>query len=449
MPDQQFERRLRAALRESADMLPFTITPAELERRIALRGRNPFEARRFTLLAAAAVAVGLVAIGSLIGGSIQQRPVPTAPIAAVPSPVASAVTRLPSLDDFLAAGTGTVLVAQAHDPIDPQSSGWQSLKGTQGDVELGQMWARGEYRVAIACLGDTSLEYDLRNDPGQGPGTVVPCTGSLVERTLSLASPAHVVLRYTEPTSWRVIVRGDLAALPLPSENPVIPPADAAFQELVRSDDQTMDAGEPWGNSGLLIREVMPVPGRFGYAARLWCPFGDSVRLVFGSPIENGPLVAETETEIACNDLIHDLDLRMPEPAGSQVFVAAAPGTRWSLLVTSEMPPITLGDDVPGWQMEAGFGPDFAFEEQGVSLSGAGDGVVKVQAVLACTGTKPIEVTVEDGTPIGTHGQVFTATCTPGGSINRQIFTVSPSGVNVSFTAPQGTWTALSLLVPK
>ena len=40
MSDQLLERRLRAALHDEADGLLITITPAELERRAALRRRS-------------------------------------------------------------------------------------------------------------------------------------------------------------------------------------------------------------------------------------------------------------------------------------------------------------------------------------------------------------------------------------------------------------------------
>src|SRR6185369_11737457 len=57
MHDELTERRLRSALREAGDGLSFTITAAELERRMALRGRRSGNSR-LTLLLAAAVAIG-------------------------------------------------------------------------------------------------------------------------------------------------------------------------------------------------------------------------------------------------------------------------------------------------------------------------------------------------------------------------------------------------------
>jgi len=69
MHDDLLERRLSAALHEEAAALPFTITKAELERRVALRRRS-LAGRRLTLLLAAAVGIGLVGVGSALSGQI-------------------------------------------------------------------------------------------------------------------------------------------------------------------------------------------------------------------------------------------------------------------------------------------------------------------------------------------------------------------------------------------
>ena len=67
MHDEMLERRLRATLREDAGQLPFTITAAELERRLVLRDRS-LGGRRLGLLLAAAVGIGLFGIGGAMGG---------------------------------------------------------------------------------------------------------------------------------------------------------------------------------------------------------------------------------------------------------------------------------------------------------------------------------------------------------------------------------------------
>jgi hypothetical protein len=107
------------------------------------------------------------------------------------------------------------------------------------------------------------------------------------------------------------------------------------------------------------------------------------------------------------------------------------------------MPPVALTMDLPGWQLSGGLGPEYAFETHGMSFGGAGVGEDHIQVVMACTGTEPIEVAVEDATT-----QTFSATCAPDGATTSQTFKVTESGVGVRFVAPKGTWTALSILVP-
>jgi hypothetical protein len=177
------------------------------------------------------------------------------------------------------------------------------------------------------------------------------------------------------------------------------------------------------------------------------CEPGSTLRVLFGDEIA-GELVADAETVVSCNGAAQDVRLDVPYPGGSKVYVAAPAGATWSLLVSSETPPVQLTRTSPGWQLSGGVGPSFSFETHTIGLSGAGDGDDHVQVVLACTGSASIEVVVEDGTPIGTHRQQFEATCSPEGAITSQTFKVSEHGVSVSYLAPKGTWTALSILVP-
>jgi hypothetical protein len=65
MHDGQVEDRLRSALRAEGDALPLTITPDELERRLALRGRER-NGRRVSLIAAG---VAVIAIGSVLAAT--------------------------------------------------------------------------------------------------------------------------------------------------------------------------------------------------------------------------------------------------------------------------------------------------------------------------------------------------------------------------------------------
>ena len=85
MSDTRLEERLRSALHGEADGLPLTITPAELERRLAARRRDR-NGRRLTLMAAAVAAVAVGGIVALTNGWLQ---LPASGSAPSPAPVAS------------------------------------------------------------------------------------------------------------------------------------------------------------------------------------------------------------------------------------------------------------------------------------------------------------------------------------------------------------------------
>lgn len=457
MHDDLLERRLRSALADEARGLSFTITAAELQRRAALRGRRAGN-QRLTLLLAAAVAIGTLGIGVVLGGAIQQpTPEATAPLAAIssrtpvePSAGPSEPVTLPSLEDLLATGSGTVLVAQSHDLIDGRVDQARQPDGTASSVRFPQMWAPENYEMTIACLGQP-LEYGFGDADYPISMSSVICDGSQTHVGLSSGPLAYLELSYREPTSWRVVVRGDPMALPLPTTNPVLPPIGDNLEELARLDDQTMQSDEAWGDTGLHLQELPPLPGRFDYLARIWCPWGDSVRLILGDQLENSPdLTPETETVLDCNGLTQDVDLRMVEPSGSRVFLAAAPGARWSIVLGSEKPPVGMVNDLPGWQLSTGFGPEYAFETHGVSLSNGGvEGGGPLLVELECAGpAHQVEVTVDLTEPLGDGHRKFLADCAPGGARTGQSYVTKGDGYLVSFTAPQGTWTALTALVP-
>src|SRR6476661_10125002 len=117
MHDDLIERRLRDALRSEGDGLAFTITPAELERRLALRRRRP-AFRPTGLLLAAAVGIGLIGVAGLVGGWFERKPdgtpAPSTLGVVGPSPSAEPVhlapasapppVDLPAIEDLIHAG---------------------------------------------------------------------------------------------------------------------------------------------------------------------------------------------------------------------------------------------------------------------------------------------------------------------------------------------------------
>ena len=466
MHDDQLERRLRATLRDEADRVPVTITAAELERRMALRGRGSGN-RRLTLLLAAAVAIGGFGVGGILGGLANKpSPSPSVPVIAVqsesPATVAPAAS-LPSLDDLIAANPSSVLegpeppsvlVAGAHGPSDGPGMAVPGVDSeTPSYVFLGDVADHGSYRILAACFGERPLLVSVQPAGSSGAidGPRIPCIGSVVEQTVRVDGPAGVWLSYVAPTSWRVVIRGEHRPMPLPTANPVLPPASKGIEELLRRDDHVVEPGAlPWGGSAMGIQEVGAVPARLIYAAQLWCEPGVSMRLVFGDFID-GVLTADTETHILCDGQIHEQSLEIPQPNGSRIFVAAPQSARWSLLVESEEPPIATAREAPGWQQAMSYGPSLNISDSphGVSLT-AGDPELgdRVMVVLACTGTDPIEVSIDDSEPLGDHFETFLATCAVGGAETSRTFEVDTAAL-VSYEAPPWEWTAMSVLEPK
>jgi hypothetical protein len=448
MHEESIERRLRGALHEEADPLPFTITAAELERRLALRRRS-FAGRRLTLLLAAAVGISLFGVGGALSGLFDQKqPTPTAPVSIfmpTSGPTEAVPVSLPNLDDLVGVDPDSVLVAQAHGPADGPAAATGDVEVAPSSVVLGTFAGGGQYRLGVACLGPSTLVVDVRDPGSRGPdsGPTVGCDGSVYEQTVDSPQPRSVGFRLTGQASWRAVVRGPALAAE-PGEGDAIPPAPATEQELVRVDALAIDpAAEAWGSAGLLAQEIGAIAPRESYSITSLCTGPSPIRIVFGDQVD-GRLVADTETELACTlRSLQGTYLGIAQPNGSRVFVAGRPHQQVSVLVSSAMPPVALTTDLPGWQLSGGLGPEYAFETHGMSFGGAGVGEDHIEVVMACTGTEPIEVAVEDAIT-----QTFSATCAPDGATTSRTFKVTESGVRVRFVAPKGTWTALSILVP-
>ena len=57
-------------------------------------------------------------------------------------------------------------------------------------------------------------------------------------------------------------------------------------------------------------------------------------------------------------------------------------------------------------------------------------------------------MTVDVGATIGERQEAFTASCLPDGAETSQSYDVKASNVDLTYAAPVGTWTAISILVP-
>jgi hypothetical protein len=454
MHDDQLERRLSAALRREGDDLPFTITAAELERRLILRGRLT-TGRRSTLLLAAAVGIGLLGVGGVVGGLLGDV-TETAPPSQVAdaSPSSTDPVNLGSLDEVIDVAIGSeVVMAQARDHVDVGGNVPADALPELASMSLGTITGSSRYQLTLACLGDGAAALDIRLPGSRGPrsGPEVACDGAFYTQPIVADEPREIGLVAPRLASWRLVIRRLEGDEPDPpgSGPPLleIPPGN---QELVRVDEQVILGTAPtWGDSGLPLQKVGGLPARWQYATHASCVGGESVRLIVGHELGDGTLAATSETLFPCDNRIHDAWIGMPGPYGSDVYVAAPPEARWSILVSGEAPPIATAQDRPGWQMQVGFGPHLEFDpmEQRTSAPGI-DGGGLVLVVVACAGTSPIEVTVDLGRRVDVRQETFDVACTPDGAETGQTFDVNGSNVTLTYAAPVGTWTAISILVP-
>ncbi len=460
MHDEMLERRLRATLLEDARQLPFTITAAELERRSALRSRS-LGSRRLGLLLAAAVGIGLFGIGGALGG-LFDGPTPSpdpSPVAEAtgPLPTASASpATLPTLDKLIAAGpTADVILAQGHGPVDGPPEAISGVPVRASSVSLQMPSGRGDYTITLACLGADGDGTAVLHLVGRFPAPVAPmrCDGTIHE-TVVATEPRELSLAFRDPSSWRLVVRRTSGIVPPPT--PPAAPAiltydDQLEDELANVVDETTEGGAAVpGSQDVLLRQVHSLPGRESYVALVSCIGGSSIRYIIGDEVD-GVLVRDTETQVACDGEAHRGGLAIGRPFGSQVFVAADPAIRWSLLVTGAPPPVALVQELPGWQLSTGFGPELSFDTSEHHFTGPGqDGGGQVLIVLACAGSESLEVTVNVERRLGQvlESEHLVATCTPDGATTSQTFDTKRSYVDVSYTAPAGSWTAMSIMVP-
>ena len=461
MHDDLLERRLSAALHDEAATLSLNVTAAELERRLALRRRS-FAGRRLTLLLAAAVGIGLFGIGGALSGRFDkslptrtQLVEATDTAVATPGPDASspAAGILPSLDELIARDRSAIAFAAAFGPNGPLPESPGVRLATPSEA-MSQLIGAGHFEITFACGwgGSVSVSLEVPAELGGQGASPAPiggaCDGAIHQATVAVDHPSRLVVAISKQAGWRVLVRygADRGVPPAPS-SPFLEIAGGQ-QDLVHVDDSVIDPSAPtWGTSNLQVEEVGALPARTTYDARVWCEANTAMRLIIGHEIA-GEIVADSESQIGCDGVARDLHLGLPEPDGATVYVAAQRDARWSAVVSGLKAPIVLRGDVPDWQLAIRYGPDDAFEGHGVSVPAGGEGVTRIQVVLACTGTQPIEVVVHDGTPIGSREQRFDATCAPGGAITSHIFRVSPSGAQVTYFAPQGSWTAMEVLEP-
>ena len=455
MHDDLIERRLRTILRDEADRQPFTITATELERRVVLRGRAP-GLRRTTLLLAAAVGIGAVGVGGLVGGFFNGPADPTSgptnPVVSTPAPTEAPPAMLPSLEEMIAArDPRSVVLAQAHTPFDPSVGEPAPLSFGDPFVALGPL-PPGEYDIELACSGGRGAA--VLAGPGlPAPVITRPCDNSIHQDTVGLVAQRSLQLELVDTDSWRVVVRRVGGAAVAPGELPATLP-DAGGREVLQVvETLTIPDGPAWPGTDLPFTELEGLPGRLAYEVDVSCVGSHALRYIFGDEID-GELISVTTTQIPCDGTLHRAQLDLAQPFGTRLYVAAEAEAIVSLMVSAEEPPVALVRELPGWQLSAGAGPDLAFDTGTQAFTGPGvDGGGPILIAVSCAGTGTIEVTVR--LHHAAVGQVtedefaqFDAPCEPEGATTSQSFAAADDYVDVEYATTAGTWSAVSILVP-
>jgi hypothetical protein len=198
MSDADLEARLRATLRREAADQPFTITSAELERRLAARrrGRN---GQRMTLLAAAVAVVAVGAVVALANGWLRQPSVGQAsppPAASIPpASVAPDASPTPSPSNPPSGGpSGSPGETLPCDIVDDtaQTGPIELIMGaTPGDA-MAYGGALGAWQVGDQGEGDQHTE--IVPDPDRYDA--VPATAGQTHLQILAAGPDACITSY-------------------------------------------------------------------------------------------------------------------------------------------------------------------------------------------------------------------------------------------------------------
>lgn len=373
MPDSELEDRVRFSLRAKGDALPMTITPEELERRLALRRRDRLGRRA----GAVAAAVAILAIGSLVvtSGRLGLSNVGTGP---APAPTAGVA---PS--DAVATSEAVTTPSEAAAPcenVDP-SQGGQPLTLGMG-VSPGDSILHGGVRGGSYGWGNKIVDG---YGPGVDPETLDPVNAGPPARHLEvLASDGYACLvgidadatpigggdplpllatgstprRVSEVSlppvgEWLVRVRAEFATAPPAlawSETyfrVVVPdpsadwagdslPALAAPDGTVLLEDATdFDRPRPWTDKYLLTI-AGSIPPRSEYAVDFICLGYLPVNWSIGGAGDNHfGHFASSATTCDGRPVTTVIDGGTP-PADLEVIVTGDPGTAWHIVVSTK-----------------------------------------------------------------------------------------------------------------
>jgi len=344
MRDELLELRVRDALRSAAAGLDLTITAAELERRRILRNRR---SRTAVLLLAAAVGIGLVGAAGFAGGLFNGLRLPAVlPLpsdravgpSAVPSSADHAVKALPDLADLISDhNPDRVVLAQANGPASGSTVPPASTHLHAPFVDLGPLPGPAEYEMTMACLTDGFVGLAFGPPAVRQPLETGRCDGSTWTQTIHASQPVSLQFVATAQASWRIVVRRADAPFATAAGEPTVPTPGPREETLIRAAAPALQ-GTPSPSGAAALVQVGELAQREAYVFRVSCTDQPFVEYLVGDD-SAGSLSALTETRIACDGTVREDRIGITEPAGARVYVAAAPGARWQLLVTAPPPP--------------------------------------------------------------------------------------------------------------
>jgi hypothetical protein len=439
MHDELIEQRLRAALRTEAAALPFTITGEELRRRHRAARRSRL-GRSGTLLLAAAVGVGLVSVGAVVGGWLDDRRPPqpepsriailppTSVETSAPSgPRASdATVSLPTLDELTAPlETSRLVRAQAVGPATAPAS-WSATGNDvvpSGGATFAPTTVAGSYRVWFACLGPGARIVAHRAAPG-GDDEIVPvtCDGGTTARDVGLEVGDRLGVEADEPVSWRIaVVSPERAPLRATALGDAVAAAGLRLEGQAASDRPEPDYLLPVAAvSAPRFVDQLGLRDRFHVFSTCAGPAPVTWILAPKSPTTGladvADLAGQVRTTVECDGRVHEDDVRVPFPDGADLYVSAPPQVAWRIAASSDPSPIDAPRNGDGWTLLVGVGGPLNFHPEPDHLDGTLDpAVTGIRVVITCLGGRSVDVGVRSSSAAESESlTTFTAPCGAG-----------------------------------
>jgi hypothetical protein len=269
--------------------------------------------------------------------------------------------------------------------------------------------------------------------------------------TVHVDRPERLATGTATPSSWRLVVLDLAATGPRHATAISVPQADATDRTLVvqSGSHATPDYAPVLTGGGIVTPiEYGQLPGLDAYRVRVSCAGPSPLRYTLGDELEGVGFVTYSSTQVACGGGLHDGHLAISLPHGAKFYVAVDDRDAWSVLVTSELPPVAIAPDGDGWQLLIGGGPNLEFDATSTSMSAYLDSDAHdIRVVVSCLGAHEVKVDVETGVKTIVHVGSFTAPCEDGQVVTTSRTFVVPSvqGFSVTVQPDSKMWLATTV----